>query len=189
MNFIERYLNRHILLEICPVVVFFVVNYGWGLMPATAAVVAATVIAVGIGLAVERRVPVLAIVTLVLVLLLGGASLAFNDETFIKMKPTVGKCLFATALGIGLFFRPSFLARALEGQVKLTGPGWRVLTVCWIGVALGLAALNEILWRTLETDTWVAFNTALTPVSIIGYISITRLIAPRYWQEEPAENR
>ncbi|MEH6405609.1 MAG: septation protein IspZ [Sneathiella sp.] len=185
MSFAERYLNLRILLEIFPATVFFTVNYGWGLMPATAAVLAATVVAVGTGLAVKRRVPVFAIVTLILTLLLSGASLAFDDETFIKMKPTVGKCLFSVALGIGFLFKPSFLARALDGQVQLTRPGWRVLTLCWIGFTLGLATLNEIVWRTMGTDTWVTFTTVLTPVSIIGYISITRLIALRYWQENP----
>ncbi len=187
MSFSERYLNRHILLEICPAFVFFAVNFGWGFMPATAAVIAATIVAVGTGLAVERRVPVFAIVTLSLVLLLGGASLAFDDETFIKVKPTIGKCLFAIILGIGLFFQPSFLARALDGQVQLTELGWRVLTLCWIGFALSLATLNEVVWRTMDTETWVTFTTGLTPVSIIGYISITRLIALRYWQENRTE--
>lgn len=187
MTFIGRYLNRHILLELFPAAVFCAVNYGWGLMPATAAVMAATLLAVGAGLALERRVPVLAVVTLVLVLALGGASFAFNDAVFIKIKPTVGKCLFAAALAIGLFFRPSFLVRALGRQAKLTEPGWRVLTFCWIGFALCMAALNEIVWRTMDSDAWVAFKTALAPVSIVGYIAITRAVAQGYWREDAEE--
>lgn len=188
MSFAERYLNRSMLLEICPALVFFCVNFGWGLMPATAAVMLASAIVVGIGLTLERRVPVLALVTLVLVLLLGGASLAFNDETFIKMKPSIGNGLFAVALAVGLLFKPSFLERALKGQVQLTEPGWRILTLCWIGFALSLAGLNEVVWRTLETESWVIFRTALTPVAILCYVAITRLIAPRYWQEDASED-
>lgn len=187
MSFAERYLNRPILLEICPAIVFFVVNYGWGLMPATAAVMAASAIAVGSGLVLERRVPVLAVVTLILVLLLGGASLALNDEVFIKMKPTVGNGLFAGALATGLFFERSFLARALESQVQLTDRGWRVLTLCWIAIALSAAALNELLWRSLDTDSWVAFKTGLSPALIVCYIAVTRLLAPYYWQDESEE--
>ena len=41
MSFAERYLNRQILLELAPTLVFFVVNHGWGLMAATAAVTTA----------------------------------------------------------------------------------------------------------------------------------------------------
>lgn len=184
MGFTERYLNRHILLELCPAVVFFAVNYGWGLTAATIAVMATTLAAVGLGLVTEGRVPVLAVVTLVLVFLLGGMSLAFDDEVFIKIKPTVGKCLFAIALAIGLLFRPSFLVRALGGQLRLTDKGWRVLTVSWIGFALCVAALNEVVWRIADTDTWVAFATALLPASIVGYVAITRVLAPKYWRAE-----
>jgi intracellular septation protein len=182
MSFAERYLNRHILLELCPAAVFFAVNYGWGLMAATVAVLAATSAAVG--LVTERRVPILAVVTLVLVFLLGCASLAFDDAVFIKIKPTVGKCLFAAALAIGLLFRPSFLVRALGNQLRLTDKGWRVLTICWIGFALFVAALNEVVWRNTVTDTWVAFSTGWAPASVIGYVAITRLLAPKYWRAD-----
>ena len=182
MSFVERYLNRQILLELSPTAVFFVVNYGWGLMPATAAVMAATFAAVGIGLALEGRVPTIAVVTLVIVLVLGGASLAFDSEVFIKIRPTVGNGLFAAALAAGLFFRPSFLVRALGRQLKLSDTGWRVLTLCWIGLALSLALLNEFVWRAMDTDTWVTFKTVLAPAAIACYVAITNLIARRYWQ-------
>ena len=182
MSFVERYLNRQILLELSPTAVFFVVNYGWGLMPATAAVMVATFAAVGIGLALEGRVPTIAVVTLVIVLVLGGASLAFDSEVFIKIRPTVGNGLFAAALAAGLFFRPSFLVRALGRQLKLSDTGWRVLTLCWIGLALSLALLNEFVWRAMDTDTWVTFKTVLAPAAIACYVAITNLIARRYWQ-------
>ena len=189
MSFVERYLNRQILLELSPTAVFFVVNYGWGLMPATAAVMAATFAAVGIGLALEGRVPTIAVVTLVIVLVLGGASLAFDSEVFIKIRPTVGNGLFAAALAAGLFFRPSFLVRALGRQLKLSDTGWRVLTLCWIGLALCLALLNEFVWRAMDTDTWVAFKTVLAPAAVACYVAITNLIARRYWQASADDGR
>ena len=185
MSVIEKYFNRQILLEIFPALVFFGVNFGWGLMPATAAVMLATVAVLVIGRILDGRVPVLAVVTLILVLSLGGAGLIFNDETFIKVKPTVGSCLFGVALAIGLFFRPSFLERALGSQLTLERVGWRILTMCWIMFALCLAVLNEVIWRNMDTDTWVAVKTAMAPLSIAGYVAITHVIANRYWHEEP----
>ena len=183
-TFVERYLNRRMVLELAPAVVFFVTNYGWGLMVATAAVMVATVATTVVGIATERRVPVLAVVTLVLVLTLGGAGLLFENETFIKVKPTIGNALFALALAIGLGFRESLLQRALTVQLDMTDQGWRVLTLCWIAFALTLAAGNELAWRTLDTDSWVAVRTAKAPLSIVCYILITRLVAERYWREE-----
>ncbi len=183
IGFAERYLNRRIVLELAPAIVFFAANYGWGLMVATAAVMAATFMTTAAGIALERRVPVLAVTTLILVLALGGASLIFDSELFIKIRPTVGNTLFALALAISFGFREGLLRRAFEGQLHLSDPGWRVLTGCWIALALCLASANELVWRTLETDSWVAFKTAETPLSILAYILLTRLIAGRYWQE------
>ncbi|MBA1146609.1 septation protein IspZ [Ectothiorhodospiraceae bacterium WFHF3C12] len=183
---LARYLNRHILFELAPGIVFLAVNYGSGLMWATAAVVVASVFFTVLGVVVERRVPVFPIVTVALVIALGGATLVFQDETFIKMKPTIGKLLFAGALAFGLAMKPNLLARALEGQIYLTGRGWAVLTLRWIACAIAFAALNEFVWRTQDTDTWVAFKVALTPVSIVFYVAITRMTAPAYWDDAAA---
>ncbi len=183
MGFAERYLNRHILFEIAPGVIFFIVNSKWNLKIATVAVIIATLVFTIMGFLVERRIPVFPIVTVILVLLLGGATLIFNDALFIKIKPTIGNLLFALTLLIGLFMRPSLLSRALEGQVHLTEKGWKVLTIRWVLFAIILACANEFIWRTQDTDTWVAFKASLAPVSIFAYIVITRLTAETYWQE------
>ncbi len=183
MNFIDRYLNRHILFEVAPVLIFFITNYIWGLTYAIVAIMFASILFTSLSVLIERKVPVFPIVTLILVLSLGGAAIVFDNQEFIKIKPTVGLCLFALILFVGLRFRPSLLARALEGQVYLSEKGWRVLTFRWILLALFLALSNEIVWRTQNTDTWVAFKTFLSLISIFGSIIVTRLTAPVYWQE------
>ncbi len=184
MGFAERYLNRHILFEIAPGIIFFIVNYKWNLTIATVAVIIATLVFTISGFLIERRIPVFPIVTVILVLLLGGATLIFDDALFIKIKPTIGNLLFALTLLIGLLIRPSLLARALEGQVYLTERGWKVLTMRWVFFAIILACANELMWRTQDTDTWVAFKASLAPVSILVYITITRFAAKTYWQEQ-----
>lgn len=183
MGVVERYLNRHILFEIAPGIIFFIVNYAWDLMMATVAVIIATVVFTFFGFLVERRIPVFPIVTVLLVLLLGGAALIFKDALLIKIKPTIGNFLFAAMLIIGLLLRPSLLARALEGQVYLTDKGWKVLTIRWALFALVMAGANELLWRTHSTDAWVGFKAGMTPISIFAYIDITRFTAQTYWQE------
>ncbi|MEX0759297.1 MAG: septation protein IspZ [Tistlia sp.] len=183
-TFKERYLTQPVVLELLPAATFFLVNYGWGIQAATAAVIAATLGVVAVGYLTARRVPLIAVATLLIVLALGGASLLIDDPRFIKMKPTVGRCLFALALAVGLAFRPSFLERVLGGRLKLTRAGWRVLTFAWIAFALSLAALNEVVWRSVQTDSWVAFDTVVGPLALVGYVLIVRFVAPRCWDRE-----
>ena len=183
MSFTERYLNRRILFEIAPGIIFFIVNYHWALMWATVAVIAATLLFTFLGITLEKRIPVFPIVTVILVVTLGGATLLFKDELFIKIKPTIGIGLFAGILAVGILFRPVLLARALEGQVYLSEKGWKVLTLRWVVFLAVLAVLNELVWRSQDTDTWVAFKALLTPISIFGCILITRFTAPTYWLE------
>lgn len=155
-------------------------------MTATAAVMAATVICVGIGWARERRVPMLGIVTVVMVLALGGLSLFFHDDVFIKIKPTIGKLLFAAALLAGLLLHPTVLERALGSFVFLTDRGWRVLTFRWAGLAVFWAISNEVARRVLSTDDWVTYVSVLSIASIASYIIATRLTAPAYWNSPEA---
>ena len=129
----------------------------------------------------DKRIPIFPLIGLFLVLTLGGGALIFENALFIKMKPTFGKLAFALILLGGLLLKRSLLARALGGQLQLTRQGWRVLTLAWVAIALGFALANEVCWRLLDTDSWVAFNAFIMPLSILGYIGITRALARRYW--------
>lgn len=181
MSVRERYLNRSMLLELAPVAVFFAVNAFWGLMAATAAVMAATTVCVALGWLLARRVPVLGIVTVVLALVMGGLGLAFDDSAFIKIKPTLAKLLFALSLVVGMRLSPTMLERALGTMVFLTDRGWRVLHLRWIALALFWAGANEIARRLLSDDGWVTFTTVASLASIACYVVATRLTAPAYW--------
>ncbi len=188
MSVIAQYLNRHLFLEMTPGIIFFLVNKGWGLMPGVIALMVSTVLVVTLGWLLEKRIPIFPIIGLFLVLALGGAALVFQNEQFIKMKPTFGKLTFAFILIVGLPMRRSLLQRALDGRLHLSPRGWRVLTLRWVVIAFCFAAANEVCWRWLDTDSWVAFNAFVMPLSILGYIAITRITARRYWLEEHSPN-
>ena len=99
------------------------------------------------------------IATLVLVVIFGGLSVWLNDDRFFKMKPTMIYLLFGGALGIGLLRGQSYLRYVMEEMVPLTHEGWMILTRRLTAFFLGLAVLNEVIWRTQSTDTWVYFKT------------------------------
>ncbi|MYD99820.1 MAG: septation protein A, partial [Alphaproteobacteria bacterium] len=78
-----------------PLLVFFVTYYAAGIMWATAAIMAATAVMLGVSWYFERRLAPLPLVTAGLVAVFGGLTLLLADETFIKMKPTIVKAFIA----------------------------------------------------------------------------------------------
>jgi len=129
-----------------------------GIFVATAVFMIAILLALAISFALTRRLPIMALVSAFVVLVFGGLTLIFQDETFIKLKPTIIYVLFAGVLGGGLLFGKSLLATVFDQVFNLTAEGWRKLTIRWALFFLALAVLNEIIWRTQSTDFWVAFK-------------------------------
>ena len=118
----------------------------------------AILVALAVSYALTRRLPMMALVSAVVVVLFGGLTLLLQDELFIKLKPTIIYLLFAGTLLGGIIFGKNLLAMVFDQMFHLTAEGWRKLTVRWALFFLVLAALNEIVWRTQSTDTWVTFK-------------------------------
>lgn len=146
------------LLDFGPLLVFFLVNAKWGLLPATAALVPVSVAALYVSWKREGRVSRLALYGTLAVILFGGLTLAFHDETFIKVKLTVINALFGLVLTFGLVRKKPILRELLGSSLKLTEPGWHALTLRFALFFFALAAANEVLRRTLSTDAWVNFK-------------------------------
>jgi intracellular septation protein len=138
----------------------FVAAYALGdLMTATAALIAATAVALVLSYAIARHVPLLPLITAVIVGVFGGLTLWLQDETFIKIKPTIVETLFAVVLLGGLAFDRPFLKKVMGAALHMDDAGWRKLTLRFAFFFLAMAGLNEIVWRTQSTDIWVAFKT------------------------------
>ena len=100
----------------------------------------------------------------------GGLTLFLQNETFIKLKPTIIYLLFAGTLFGGMIFRKPLLAMVFDAVFHLTDEGWRRLTMRWALFFLLLAAVNEVVWRTQSTDTWVTFK-------VFGVMPLTFIFA------------
>ena len=120
-------------------------------------------IAIAISLAASwyltRSLPRMAVVTAVVVAVFGGLTLWLQDETFIKMKPTIVNGIFALILGVGLLQGKSYLKMLMGEAMPLTDEGWMIFTRRWIAFFVFLGLVNEIVWRTQTTDFWVSFKT------------------------------
>jgi intracellular septation protein len=144
--------------EVGPLVVFFVVNARAGIFWGTGVFMGATVLSLIASRILFGRIPVMPLVTGVCVMVFGGLTLWLQDDHFIKIKPTIVNALFAGALFIGLLAGQSLL-RVIFGEVfRLTDEGWRKLTLRWAFFFTFLAVLNEVVWRSFSTDTWVSFK-------------------------------
>jgi intracellular septation protein len=141
-----------------------------GIFVATAVFMVAIMVALAVSYALTRRLPVMALVSAIVVLIFGGATLIFQNETFIKLNPTIIYLLFAGTLFGGLLVRRPLLATVFDQMFNLTDEGWRKLTLRWALFFLGLAVLNEIVWRTQSTDAWVTFK-------VFGVMPLTFLFA------------
>ena len=109
------------------------------------------------------------IVTAVLIVVFGGLSVWLNDERFFKMKPTLIYLLFGFALGVGLLRGESWLRKVMEGLMPLQDEGWMILTRRVCALFFALAVLNEIIWRTMSTETWVYFKTFGLTAAIFAF--------------------
>jgi intracellular septation protein len=129
-----------------------------GIYTATAVFMPTVLIALAIGYAMTRHLPIMPVVTAVIVVVFGGATLILQDEQFIKLKPTIVYLLFAAVLLGGLAFGKPLLGMVFDAVFNLTNEGWRKLTVRWALFFVVMAVLNEIVARTQSDNFWVAFK-------------------------------
>ncbi|HEX6113237.1 MAG TPA: septation protein A [Geminicoccaceae bacterium] len=142
-----------------PLAVFFATYLTLGLMTATAALIAASLMALSLAWVLERRVPVVPLVTAAIVAVFGGLTLWLQDETFIKMKPTIVQAIFALVLLGGLAMGRPLLKPLLAPMMPpMSERAWRQFTLRYGLFFVAMAALNELVWRTQSTDFWVTFK-------------------------------
>ena len=109
------------------------------------------------------------VLTVVLVVVFGGLTVALNDERFFKMKPTIIYALFALILGVGLWRGKSWLQPLMGTMLPLSAEGWRVLTRRLALFFAGLALANEAVWRLMSTEAWVWFKTFGLTAALFGF--------------------
>lgn len=125
------------------------------------------------------------IVTLVVVLFMGGLSVWFNDEHFFKMKPTLIYLFFAAALGVGLLRGQSYLRLVMEEALPLQPEGWMILTRRMALFLAAMAVANEVVWRNFSTDTWVWFKVIGLTVAMFLFLLTQAGVLSRYGTDAP----
>jgi intracellular septation protein len=181
-----------LVLELGPLMVFFfanargewliekfpaLANLGGPIFVATALFMIATAIALAASWLIMHSLPIMPMVSGVVVLVFGALTLWLHDDVFIKMKPTIVNSLFAAVLLGGLAFGKSLLGYVFDSAFHLDAEGWRKLTLRWGLFFVFLALVNEVVWRSFSTDTWVAFKVwGIMPITLLFTLSQMPLI-------------
>ena len=157
---------------------------------ATVVVVVATMLQILVLKVLRKPVDKMLWAGLVVVVVLGGLTLWFHDETFIKWKPTVIYWLMATGFLITeIVLGKKMLRQMMGGQVHVPDPVWRKLGWAWVLFFASMGVLNIWVAYTFPTDTWVSFkmwgSLGLTLVFTLAQgVYLSRHMAP---DEAPAE--
>lgn len=147
------------LFDLLPVLLFFAAYKLYDIWVATVVAIVAAVIQVGLTWAMHRRVEKMHLVTLALIVVLGGATLAFHDETFIKWKPTLVNWLFAVVfLGSQFIGEKNLVERMMSHAVTVPRVIWSRLNLAWVTFFTALGVLNLYVAFSFDTDTWVDFK-------------------------------
>ncbi|MBB3313507.1 intracellular septation protein [Rhizobium sp. BK196] len=170
-------------LELGPLLVFFFANLrgewlvarfpalaelGGPLFVATGLFMGATILSLVVSKIMLGHLPIMPFVSGIVVLIFGSLSIWLQNETFIKMKPTIVNALFGFTLLGGLAFGKSLLGYVFNAAFQLDAEGWRKLTIRWGIFFLFLAVLNEVVWRNFSDNFWIAFKVWGTmPITII----------------------
>ncbi len=199
----ERKINAGVklALELGPVALFFAgyvflkdrtftfsgTEYG-GFILMTALFVPLMILSTGILWALTGKLSKMQVMTLVLVIVMGGLSVWLNDERFFKMKPTLIYALFAAILGFGLWRGQSYLRLVMEEALPMQPEGWMILTRRLALFFLALAVANEVIWRGFSTEVWVNFKTfGLTAALFLFFITQGRVIEKYSVERTPKE--
>ena len=154
-----------------PLLVFFLFYYNndKNLKIAIPPFILATIISLAIVWIIEKKIPMMPLVSGILISLFGGLTIYFDNAVFIYIKPTIINILFGLALLFGKYFTDEPVLKKILGKsLFLSNVGWEILNKRWIFFFFALAIINELVWRTQSEEFWVNFKVwGMLPITII----------------------
>jgi len=181
------------LFDLFPIFLFFLAFKVWDIYVATGVAIAATIVQIGYLKLRRRKVDTMMWVSLGIIVVFGGATIALHDETFIKWKPTVLYWLFAVILAASqLIWRKNLIRSLMQAQqISMPDAAWRTLNWSWIGFFAFMGVLNLYIAFNFSTDTWVSFKLFGGMGLMLVFVILQALYMSRYIDEkkEPEEQK
>jgi intracellular septation protein len=157
---------------------------------ATVVGILATVLQIGYLLVRGRKVDTMLWVSLAVILVMGGATIYFHDDNFIKWKPTILYWAFSLILLAGhVFMKKNAMRAVMEATIKLPDAIWPRVNFAWMGFFFAMGALNLFVAFVVfkdNTSAWVSFKLFGFTGLFFAFIVGQSLLLSKYIQEEEA---
>jgi intracellular septation protein len=176
------------LFDLFPVLLFFAAFKLYDIYIATAVAMGATLVQILWVWLRHRKVDGMLWVSLVVIMVFGGATLLLKNETFIKWKPTVLYWLFGATLAVaGFAFKKNLIRTMMEHQVTLPEFVWSRLQLSWIAFFGVMGALNLFVAYNYSTDTWVDFKLFGGMGLMLVFVVLQALMLARHIEDKEAK--
>ena len=138
----------------------------------------------------NKRVEKMHVITLILITVLGGATLILKDPVFIKWKPTAVNWMFAIAfLGSQFIGEKPFVKRMMAHAVELPEMVWSRLNFAWVLFFTAMGFANLYVAFNYDLSTWVDFKTyGMLGMTVVFVILQALFLAKHLPEEKPAKN-
>ncbi|MDR9497679.1 MAG: septation protein A [Hydrogenovibrio sp.] len=177
-----------LLFDLFPVILFFIAFKMYGIYVATAVAIVASIAQVAFVYAKNRKVEKMHLITLALIVILGGATLIFQDEDFIKWKPTVVNWGFALVFVASHFIgKKPIIERMMDQAITLPKQAWLRLSQMWVAFFVFSGVANIYVAYQYSTDTWVNFKLFGLMGLTFAFIVLQGLYIARYVKQDERE--
>jgi len=147
------------LFEMFPIILFFAAYKFKGIYVATSVAIAASILQISYAYFKNKKVEKPMIISLVVIVVFGGATLLVHNEMFIKWKPTVLYWIFAGVLLIGRYvFNKNFVQAMLQKQINVPLHVWERLNLTWAVFFAAVGCINLYVAYHFSTNVWVNFK-------------------------------
>lgn len=154
---------------------------------ASAVGIIATVLQIGYLLVRGRKVDGMLWLSLAVIVVMGGATIYFHDENFIKWKPTILYWAFAVVLLVAqVGFRKNLMRKGMEAQIKLPDAVWDRVGYAWIAFMAAMGVLNLVMAFVVfdgNTSAWVSFKMFGATGLFFAFVVVQTLMLSKHMQE------
>ncbi|NRA84119.1 MAG: septation protein A [Gammaproteobacteria bacterium] len=177
------------LLDFFPLLAFFITYYLFDVYIASGALISATILQIALLQILSQKVERVHWMTLGMVVVFGGLTIYFHDDTFIKWKVTIIYTLFGFLLAGYQYFGDPIPKKMLGAEIEAPDSAWFKVNVCWIATCWLAALLNYYIAFNFDLDTWVNFKVfGLTGATFVLFIA-TGVYLYQYIPEQTEEEK